>query len=52
MVLNGQASDWGEEVSSVVQGSCLGPCLIVIEIDQTGDAMNSIIKVADESKPG
>ena len=33
VVLNGQASDWGKVVSSVVQGSCLGPCLFVIFIN-------------------
>ena len=55
VVLNGQVSDWGEVVSSVVQGSCLGPCLFVIfinDIDLAVDAISFIIKFADESKAG
>ena len=55
MVLNGQASDWGDVVSSVVQGSCLGPCLFVIfinDIDLGVDTMSFIIKFADDSKAG
>ena len=55
VVLNGQASDWGEVVSSVVQGSCLGPCLFVIfinDIDLAVDALGFIIKFADDSKAG
>jgi hypothetical protein len=55
VVLNGQASDWGDVVSSVVQGSCLGPCLFVIfinDIDLAVDALGFIIKFADDSKAG
>ena len=55
MVLNGEASDWGDVVSSVVQGSCLGPCLFVIfinDIDLAVDALGFIIKFADDSKAG
>ena len=55
VILNGQASDWGEVVSSVVQGSCLGPCLFVIfinDIDLAVDTVGFIIKFADDSKAG
>ena len=55
VVLNGQASDWGDVVSSVVQGSCLGPCLFVIfinDIDLAVDTLGFIIKFADDSKAG
>ena len=55
VVLNGKASEWGEVASSVVQGSCLGPCLFVIfinDIDLAVDALSFIIKFADDSKAG
>ena len=55
VVLNGQSSDWGDVVSSVVQGSCLGPCLFVIfinDIDIAVDALGFIIKFEDDSKAG
>ena len=55
VVLNGQASDWEDVVSSVVQGSCLGPCLFVIfinDIDHAVDTVGFIIKFADDSKAG
>ena len=55
VVLNGQASEWGDVVSSVVQGSCLGPCLFVIfinDIDLAMDTVGFIIKFADDSKAG
>ena len=55
VVLNGAASDWGDVISSVVQGSCLGPCLFVIfinDIDLAIDALGFIIKFADDSKAG
>ena len=42
-------------VSSVVQGSCLGPCLFVIlinDIDLAVDELSFIIKFADDSKAG
>ena len=53
--MNGQASDRGDVVSSVVQGSCLGPCLFVIfinDIDLAVDTLGFIIKFADDSKAG
>ena len=55
VILNGQASDWGEVISSVVQGSCLGPCLFVIfinDIDLAVDAVGFMIKFADDRKAG
>ena len=42
-------------MSSVVQGSCLGPCLFVIfinDIDLAVDALGFVIKFADDSKAG
>ena len=45
----------GKMVSSVVQGSCLGPCLFVIfinDIDLAVDTVGFIIKFADDSKAG
>ena len=54
MVLNGKVSEWGEVVSSVVQGCCLGPCVFVIfinGIDIAVDAL-SFIKFAVDSKAG
>ena len=45
----------GDVVSSVVQGSCLGPCLFVIfinDIDLAVDTLGFIIKFADDSKAG
>ena len=53
--LSYNASDWGDVISSVVQGSCLGPCLFVIfinDIDLAIDALSFIIKFADDSKAG
>ena len=55
VVLNGHTSEWGEVVSSVVQGSCLGPCLFVIfinDIDLAVDTVGFIVKFADDSKAG
>ena len=42
VVLNGQVSDWGEVVSSIVQGSYLCPCLIVIFINDIELAFDTI----------
>ena len=63
VILNGQASDCGDVLSSfcgavlssVVQGSCLGPCLFVIfinDIDLAVDTVGFIVKFADDSKVG
>ena len=55
VILNGQASEWRDVLSSVVQGSCLGPCLFVIfinDIDLAMDTVSFIIKFADDSKAG
>ena len=55
VILNGQASEWRDVLSSVVQGSCLGPCLFVFfinDIDLAMDAVSFIIKFADDSKAG
>ena len=52
VVLNGQASEYDEVVSSVVQGSCLGPCLFVNfinDIDLAMDAVGFIVKFADDT---
>ena len=51
VILNGQASEWRDVLSSVVQGSCLGPCLFVIfinDIDLAMDTVSFIIKFADD----
>ena len=56
VVLNGEASSWGDICSGVVQGSCLGPVLFTIfinDIDGAVDIMNSILsKFADDTKWG
>ena len=55
VILNGQASEWMDVLSSVVQGSCMGPCLFVIfinDIDLAMDTVSFIIKFADDSKAG
>ena len=54
VVLNGQQSAWGEIVSGVIQGSCLGPALFLIfinDIDTAVDLTNSLLsKFADDTK--
>ena len=56
VVLNGEASSWGEICSGVVQGSCLGPVLYTMffnDIDGAIDVMNSVMsKFADDTKWG
>ena len=55
-MLNGAASSWGDIHSGVVQGSCLGPVLFTIfinDIDATVDTSSSIMsKFADDTKWG
>ena len=54
VILNGQQSHWGEIVSGVIQGSCLGPALFLIfinDIDTAVDLTSSLLsKFADDTK--
>jgi len=54
VVLNGKNSDWAEVISSVVQGSVLGPILFVIFINSMDmvltDPHTKVHKYADDSK--
>ena len=54
VVLNGQQSSWGEILSGVIQGSCLGPALFLIfinDIDTAVDLTASLLsKFADDTK--
>ena len=54
VVLNGQHSSWGEIVSGVIQGSCLGPALFLIFINDIDTAVDltasCLIKFADDTK--
>ena len=54
VVLNGQQSAWGEIVSGVIQGSCLGPALLLAfinDIDTAVDMTSSFLsKFADDTK--
>lgn len=58
VVINGEASEWIEVLSSVVQGSVLGPVLFLIFINDLDisikqqDINTSIFKFADDSKLG
>ena len=54
VILNGQQSGWGEIVSGVIQGSCLGPALFLVFINDIDTAValtNSFLsKFADDTK--
>ena len=54
VVLNGQQSGWGQIVSGVIQGSCLGPALFLAfinDIDTAVDLTSSLLsKFADDTK--
>ena len=54
VVLNGKQSSWGEIVSGVIQGSCLGPALFLVfinDIDTAVDLTSSFLsKFADDTK--
>jgi len=56
VVLNGESSTWVEVLSSVVQGSVLGPVLFIIFINDIdlvlSDPSVKIFKYADDSKLG
>jgi len=56
VVLNGHCSDWADVISSVVQGSVLGPILFIIFINSMDfaikDPNTNIFKYADDSKIG
>jgi ribonuclease P/MRP protein subunit RPP40 len=54
VIMNGQQSLWGEIVSGVIQGSCLGPALFLIfinDVDTAVDLTSSLLsKFADDTK--
>ena len=54
VVLNGQQSGWREIVSGVIQGSCLGPALFLIFINDIDTAVDltasCLFKFADDTK--
>ena len=51
VVLNGKSSDWTNVTSSIVQGSCLGPTLFLIYINDLDEGIrSSLLKFADDTK--
>ena len=55
VVVNGMFSDWIDVLSGIGQGSCLGPLLFIIFIDDIDDVANFIDKLrkfADDTKVG
>jgi hypothetical protein len=51
VVLNGQASDWMEVLSSVPQGSVLGPILFIIFVNRVPQAVKNLLSLfADDMK--
>ena len=56
VVLNGQTSHWSSVTSGVPQGSCLGPTLFLIFINDIDNCINTITgiisKFADDTKVG